>query len=297
MADWSIPKRYLRLTLYSGSENTQSSDNVLAKMDVNVNVSFSTSAAVYGQSPEANISIIGLKPDKIAHLATSYNAYAKNRIFNSIRIDAGYDNKHGILYTGTIIEATPNLTTADYNINLKCISYWNYQKHDIISKNYDGKKDLKEICSDLAKKFDLGLDYNINEKIEISDFGYRDSNPVNIMRNLANTAAVNIWLESAQSEKGLMVVAPRDDQRKGQSYVINAKNMIGAPVPTAIGCDVDVRMDSSIQAGIPARIESIKFPILNSLEYFINSFSHSGQTKGNKWVTHLSLTRRKLYEK
>lgn len=303
---WSIPKRYLRLSLYQGGENEQSEDNVLAKADVNVNVSFSTKAAVYGMSPEANVTITGLKPDKMAYLATSYNMYARNRIFNSLRLDAGYDNKHAVIYTGTIIEAIPNVDNADYSIDLKCFSFWNYQKHEIISLKYDGKKEVKEICQELADKLGVVLIYAPEEPIYLTDCSFRGDNPVNIMRDIGNAADLNIWLEASQSDKGQMVVTLKDDGRKDKSnYIINYKNIIGAPVPTAQGCEVDIKLDSSIQAGIPVQIESKKFPILGSADFysqgnknfFVTSFSHSGQTKGNKWVTHLVLTRENLYEK
>ena len=135
VSQWSIPKRYLRITLYDGRElKNLKQRKVLVWADEKANVSFSTTTSAYGMAAQANISITGLKLDTMSYLSTSYRSWEENPIYNEIKIESGYDNRHGLIYEGTIIEAIPNLTNANFSINLPSIDITYFLKNELFTK-------------------------------------------------------------------------------------------------------------------------------------------------------------------
>lgn len=289
LTNWSIPRRYLKLSLYSGGEETQSESKLLNDVYMDANVRFNTNASANGMSPEANVSITGLTTEKMGYLATSFNAWFKNRKFNSLTIDAGYTNKHGLIYTGTIINASTNLTSADFSIDLKCLSNYNLLAKNNISISYEGEKTLKEICQNLANEQGLALKFNSKRDIKLTDFNLQYISFYNAIREIGRQTGTNIWL----SDKTLFV---KDfDDVIGGLYQIDTSKIIGAPIPDATGCSVVVRMDTSIIGGMPVNLKSERFKALNGNDYFVGNFYHTGETKGNKWQTVVKLIRRTLY--
>lgn len=289
--EWSIPKRYLKLSLYSGTEDNQTEDKLLATAYIDANISFNTNASVYGMSAEANINIKGLTTEKMSYLATSFNAYNKDRQFNSLVIDAGYENNHSVIYTGTIIDATPNLDDANYSIDLKCMSNYNLLAKNIKSFSFKGKKSIKDICKEVAESVNFGFNYGAYQEVYLEDYQISDMTVYNIIRMLAKDSKLNIWIEN-----NTIMVKDSDDGSKDSKFVIKSTDLIGSPRPDSQGCDIAIRMNSGIYAGMNVKLESKKFPMLSSNNYFIGSFYHTGETKGNKWQTVLRLVRRSIYE-
>ena len=62
-SNWSIPKRYLRLTLYEGQKDSKA----LSQLTEDMSVKFNTSDSVSGALNEANIVISGLQVKKMLH--------------------------------------------------------------------------------------------------------------------------------------------------------------------------------------------------------------------------------------
>lgn len=291
LTNWSIPQRYLKLSLYSGTEDNQTEDKLLNNVYMDANVGFTTNASVYGMSPEANITIGGLTTDKMAYLATSFNAYFANRQYNSLKIDAGYDNKHGLIYTGTIIEARPNLNSADFTLDIKCMSNYNLLAKNNVSYSADGEKTVKDICQELADNQKLALKFDATSEVKLKDYNITNKSFYNAIRDLAQDTGLDIWID----DKTLIV--KDTDGVAGSAYVIDSSKIIGAPMPNARGCTVAIRMDTAIRGGMPIVLKSKRFPSLNSSDFFVGSYYHAGETKGNKWQTVVELVRRTLYAK
>jgi hypothetical protein len=78
---------------------------------------FNTSEAVSGALNEANVVISGLKTDTMFSLATSNTQWVKNWVQNRLVIEAGYEGSNkGVVFDGTIMEARPDLSKADYRL-------------------------------------------------------------------------------------------------------------------------------------------------------------------------------------
>lgn len=294
--NWDIPKRHLVLSLYSGSENEQSESNLLSRAGIDANVSFSTSAGVFGQAAEANVNITGLTVDKMAHLATSFNAYRANTEKNSLTIDAGYNNAHGMIYQGLILEGIPNIDSANYSIDLKCFSYYPYMAKKIESISKDGEVLVKDICQEIAGQMGVSLEYKADESLKLTDYSYRDQSPEDQMRNLGREANIDIWIENRKTG-GIMRAKPKGKPFDSSDILtVDYHNMIGSPLPNPTGCEVNIRLNPAVQGGQKVNLTSLKYPQLSGSDYFISSFYHSGETYGSKWQTTLKLTKSSLYE-
>lgn len=292
---WDIPERYCKLELYAGRATTKPT-NVLSRLDKNARISFNTSETVSGAVNETVIEISGLTRQTMGYLATSYSQWQVNQIRNEVIIDAGFFGRHGIIFRGDIIEATPNLDTADFSIRLRAMSY--YEK--LIDKNFsysvDGKKKVSEIIKELAGdnnfEFVNGLENN-EEDVEVENYSYMDTNLQNHLRYLANMTHLDIYTS------GNKIIAKKKDGHINNynSFTIRSTDIIGSPSPTPQGCNIEIRMNPSVKTGQRVVLQSKRFDILNSDKYVIQTISHTGDTKGSKWQTNLVLIREDIYQK
>lgn len=284
----NIPKRYLKITLYAGRK-TRKDTKVLSFLDINAKVNFNTSIAMFGSSSEANINITGLTVDKMSYLATSFSLWQKQRIYNTIEIDAGYEGRHQILFSGTIIDAVPSLEGADYSIALKCSSRYDFATVPD-SRQFKGKVSVKEICRQIAKDIKAALVYATNAEAYVEDYSYSAQNIQTQLRNLSQTTGLNIYIVNNR----LYVTKNGDAVDKIPTLKITTADIIGTPKPNAQGCDISIKMNTEIVTGQPVELISYKFPQLNSYQYYVAYFNHTGETKGRKWQTDVKLIRRNI---
>lgn len=284
----SIPQRYLKLTLYAGRKGRKDT-KVLSFLDINAKINFNTSIAMFGSSSEANINITGLTVDKMSYLATSFSMWQKWRVYNSIEIDAGYEGKHQVIFTGTIIDAVPSLEGADYSIALKCSSHYDFATTPD-SRQFKGKVSVKDICKQIAKDIKAALVYATNAEAFVEDYSYSAQNIQTQLRNLSQTTGLNIYLVNNR----LYVTKNGGAVDKIPTLKITTADIIGAPRPNAQGCNLSIKMNTELVTGQPVELISYKFPQLNSYQYYVAYFSHTGETKGRKWQTDVKLIRRNI---
>ena len=70
-SNWIIPKRYLRLRLFSGRQELKET-KLLSDLDVNTKISFEVTANINGAANDARITITGLTREKMAYLAGTF---------------------------------------------------------------------------------------------------------------------------------------------------------------------------------------------------------------------------------
>lgn len=288
---WDIPKRYLKIHLYDGRLGGLESTTDLSLLDDTARVSFQLQSSSALMCPSATVSIGGLLRDKMGYLATSYTPWLKNTIYNRIVIDAGYENQHGVIFDGQIIEAQPNLDSADFTINLKCQALSVYLNKKITSLTFEGETSVKDIAEKIAKSMDLKLVYYPDKDYKLTDYHLSDTDPVNQMRNLAKVTGLDIYT----SPKRLYVKEPLKEADGLPVLKVDSTNIIGAPMPDSLGCRVQIRMTPDLRGGMPVSLNSERFPMLNSVKYHLQSFSYSGETKGRKWASELVLVRNKTW--
>lgn len=269
--------RFLRLSLYQDGRLRQIFTEDLA-------ITFSTTEAVSGGLNEANIVIGGIKPETMFYLATSSTQWLQNWVNNKVVIDAGYDNQHGIVFEGVIVEAKPNLTTANYTINLKALSLF----EDLLSpKSYSFAEEtplnevVKKIAGDLGKVFVSDID----DSQTINNFAIRDQSSVNALRSLSQMTGYDIY----ESKGRIYLKKPNFGINTAKQLEIRSDDIIGIPEPTPTGVNINVRMNPSYQSGTRVKVKSKRYPQLESYNFFIMMMSHAGATKGRDWITHLNL--------
>ena len=282
-SNWSIPKRFLRLTLYEGQKDSK----VLNRLTEDMAVKFNTSESVSGALNEANIVLSGLQVEKMFYLATSTTQWIKNWRPNRIVIEAGYENRHGIVFAGSVIKGTPNLESADYSITLKAMSLFS-DLTEPRSYSYEGQVPVRQIAKSLAD--DLGLklvDGLKDDTITVSNYNLRNQNSVSGLRQLAQMTGLEIY-----SSKGrLYIKRPGENIPSGKIITLTSKDIIGVPQPTETGVIINVRLNSSIVSGQIVKVDSLKYTQLKSYEFFVSTLSHSADTRGNDWYTRLNLTK------
>lgn len=282
-SNWSIPKRFLRLTLYEGQKDSK----VLNRLTEDMSVKFNTSESVSGALNEANIVLSGLQVKKMFYLATSTTQWIKNWRPNRIVIEAGYENRRGIVFDGSVIKGTPNLESADYSITLKAMSLFS-DLTEPRSYSYEGQVPVRQIAKSLAD--DLGLklvDGLKDDTIMVSNYNLRNQNSVSGLRQLAQMTGLEIY-----SSKGrLYIKRPGENIPSGKIITLTSKDIIGVPQPTETGVIINVRLNSSIVSGQIVKVDSLKYTQLKSYEFFVSTLSHSADTRGNDWYTRLNLTK------
>lgn len=288
---WDIPRRFFRLRLFDG-RNSVKENKILSDLDIRAKVTFNTTATVSGAVNEANITINGLTRDKMNFLSTSTTTWTTRQIKNSLQIEAGYEEARGIIFVGAIVEAVPSLVNADYSIAMKCLSYFPEMLNSVKSYSFPGKVYVLEIAnrfaSDAGFVFRNGLGV---ETIMISDYRCENKSIIDNIRYLARMTGLEIWV----SDGRLNIKRPGEEMPQVKVLKISPRNMIGSPQPTNVGCNVQIRMNPSVQTGQQVSMETLKFPELNREGYVIQTISHTGDTWGNDWATHLVLQRKGLY--
>ena len=292
---WDVPKRYINVSLFDGREGGVKSNKLLSFLTDEAKISFQTQSSVTELSPSAVISINGLTRDKMAYLATSYTNWTQQQIVNKIIIDAGYDNKHSIVFSGEVIEATPNLSSADFSISLKCMALNTILTGGVSSISIEGETTVLDVANKIVENMNeegenIKLVYYPNREIKVSDFRMSDVSPQNQMRYLARMTGLNIWVENNR-----MYIKEADKPvENSKNLIIDSSNIIGAPMPDALGCRVQIRMEPNLYSGMPVELNSKRFESLNGSDYFIQSYHHVGETKGRKWFTELILVKTRL---
>ena len=280
---WDIPKRYLRLHLSQDGTNK----NILKDIGEDIRVSFDISAAVTGAIKEANITISGMQVQKMFALATSSTLWVRNWLQHRIKIIAGYYGKYATIFDGTVIEAAPNLDSADYSISIKAVT--GFQKlTDARSYNFPGIVPIATIAATFARDNGWGfVDGLQDNSITISDYSAREQSVFEQMRMLAAMLPVEMYVENER-----LYLKPRGKTAQNTpTLTINTKDIIGLPRPTQTGCKVKVRLNPWTRSGQQVKLNSTKYPSLNTYKFWLSSFAHAGDTYGNDWFTELELTK------
>lgn len=283
---WDIPKRYLRLELSQDNQNNQKK-NVLNWLTEDVRVNFDISAAVTGAIKEASITIGGMRVQKMFAVATNSTLWVKDWLQHRIKIIAGYYGKYATIFDGTVIDASLNLDSADYSITIKATT--GFQKlSESRAYCFEGATPISTIAATFARDNGWGfVDGLQDDSITITDYTSREQSVFEQMRMLALMLPIEMYVENER----LYLKGRGKTAKNTPTLSINAKDIIGLPRPTQTGCKVRVRMNPWARSGQQVKLTSAKYPDLNSINFWLNSFAHAGDTFGGDWFTELELTK------
>lgn len=278
---WDIPKRYLRVVITKGKSQ------LLNTLTEEMRVKFNTTAAVSGAMTEANIVISGIKVDNMFTVSTSTTQWIKNWVQNHIAIYAGTYENHAKIFEGTIMQAQPDLTSADYTVTIKAMTGFGTITEPK-SYSFPGTVPVSTIARQLATDNGLAFVDGIkDDSIRITDFTARETSLVEITRELANATKTDIYTQS-----GRIYLKRQGDILKGSGkLVIEPEEIVGIVEPNQLGCKVKVKLKVGARTGTQVKLNCIKYPILNTQNYYLQTVSHSGDTFGADWYTTLDLVK------
>lgn len=285
-SNWIIPKRYLRLKLFSGRRELKET-KLLSDLDINTKVTFEVNATIGGASNSANIVISGLTRDKMSTLATTFTNWQDYQVQGAIVLDVGYENIHGVVFDGGIFAGAPNLDSANYSIRLQCQEAWYETTNSIFQYSFPNGTPVSEIASEIAADGKYVFVNELEDDVLLDNVVLPEDSLFQQIRKLAQISDCSIWIQSGR----LYIKNNGISKEEKSNFVIDINNMIGVPEPTTIGCKVRIRLNPSVYIGQRVTLNSIKFPSVNSSDWIIQQISHSGDTKGNKWQTDLLLAR------
>lgn len=283
---WDIPKRYLRVRLYQDKQGNQNK-NTLNWLTEDVRVQFDISAAVTGAIKEANITISGMQVQKMFAVATNSTLWVKDWLQHRIVITAGYYGKYATVFDGTVIDAAPNLETADYSITIKAVT--GFQKlSNAKSYNFPGPTPISTIAATFAADNNWGfVDGLQDNSVTITDYAAYEQNVFDQMRMLTQMLPIEMYVENER-----LYLKPRGRTAKDvPDLTLNSRDIIGIPRPTQTGCKVKVRMNPWVRSGQQVKLNSTKYPELNTINFWLDSFAHAGDTYGSDWFTEIQLTK------
>lgn len=297
--DWDIPKRDFKIEIFTGRAKDKNSKQIkkntyLSKLILDNKINFDTSASVSGGVNELNLNITGLTVSKLEEMATCCSCFADPIILNRVEIYAGYGNNSGLIFAGNITGATPNTNNANYSISIKAIAGFNEMINTIKNYSFSGEVSVLAICQQFAK--DLGFvllqGENINN-IFINNYYYENHSIVDNIRYLANITGLDIYIDY----NSLIVKKKSQPVKNYKTFIVDKYNLIGAIRPNDRGCECDIRLNPFIKTGMLVNLKNTTYPTMNNSDYVIMTYSHHGDTKGNKWQTTLQLIKRSIYGK
>lgn len=281
---WDIPKRYLRLRLRSLNKKIGPTDYTLGE---DLRIKFNTVASVSGALTEANIVIGGLQVDSMFNIATSATPWIDQWYQYEVIIEAGYYQNYATIFRGTILEAVPNLQSADYTITIKALSGFNAAT-TAYSYNQAGRVPVSKIAAIIAKDNHLAFyDGLQDDSITVNDFTIQNQSLPTILREISRTAPVELYADNQR----LYLKRSRIALQKSPVLSIYSQNIVGTPQPTPTGCKVKVLMQGGVQTGQNVKLYSTKYPQYEKTNFFLQTVAHSGDTCGSDWFTELELVK------
>jgi hypothetical protein len=288
--EWKIPKRYFKLNLFNDEKENRTT---FADWDITNKVLFNTSDSVSGGFSEANIVLTGLTPEIMGYLASTSTQWLATAVNNKIVIDAGYENQHNIIFSGTIVEAKPNVDSANYTLTLKAQSMFFNMLNNTKSYSFSGVKKASEIANTFAQ--DLGFVFinSLDKDVDVTDYNLADHSIQANIRYLAQITGLDVYTNNNRlyiKESGKAI-----NSSTVPELTVDSSNMLGSPKITPQGVEVNIKMDPSVITGQKVKIVSERFDIINTQKYILQSINFSGDTRGADWMTHLVLIREDLF--
>lgn len=247
----------------------------------NIKVEFNITKSINTAGGEATISIFGLLPDDIAFLSTNYITHTGALNQSLISLIGGYKDNKTLLFNGNIVNAIPNLTSKDYNIEIKAI---NAVMNSTNTKSVSLKgATLRAVCQRLASDLGLILKYDNSINKTIGDYSYNGTAFSQILELRGYYPnEIDIFIND-----NFLIVQKQKSLEKGKVFNLNSKTgLIGSPSPTATGCKIKSILNPALQVGGIIKLESKKIPQLNGF-FKILELKHMGSNRADMWQSEI----------
>lgn len=263
-----IWQRAYKLTLGNAKE---------AKEISKLRVSFKIDKTITSEPNYAEISIYNLNEESKKLL--------KEKVYDAIQLEAGYEGDLGLIFSGEIISFTTKKDSCDLITILKCSdaqTLYNSKAYFALNEGAN-EEDLLRTILDKNKIETGSIKLNSNKVFSKSKIVAGN------IKDILDTVAKNnnsYWY----FQEGKLNFSPKVDFKAGMGYELSQESgLIGSPEATEEGLEVTslLRHDFSIDASV--RIVSI-FEEYND-DYRIIKLQHEGDIMSEVWHSKMLLSR------
>lgn len=261
-------------------------------LNVRFNVKFYSQG---GMPSEAHVEVYNLNRDDLAFLSTCSATWAQKQ--NLFRLYAGYEGEVKLLYSGQIMEATPQ-GAPDVVLRIHGLSDVKWWGHNFAVQSEDIT--YMQLIDRAAREMGYGV--NVSQKVRQTNKRLNTS-----AKNFTYTGDPLSLISKVQSMMGGITGSPDtvfinieneviniwtpETVQKDSILLINKNTgLIGIPQPTGGGCTVKLLMNTGITPGQIVRVQSERIKVLNN-DYYVIGVQHEGELRGNSWYTTLDCAR------
>lgn len=257
--------------------------------DISLKIDFDITSKT-GSFSDGSVTIYNLTKNDMFFLASSAQT-GVGGIFkqNKLQLECGYNGNLAIILSGNIYEVSCDFTSADKKITLKARGNIAQNFKGDLAFSLKGSVDLKDICTELAQKLDLILDYDSAIKPRNAS-GYsflgRGANMLNELR--AMYSDLNFFITE---DGATLKVQPKENATiKGEIALSENTGLVGIPTPTQYGLQAISLLNPALKVGGWVKLESTQIAQYNGI-WYIYEVKNKGTNQGNEWLSVLSLSK------
>lgn len=263
--------RYVKLTIEIGK--------MVKVYENSLKIEFNVTKVGEGIGGKATIKITGLNIDDMDSLAKTFSYKNKNHArYNSVTLDVGMTNNHGVIYAGNIITVSTDVTKPDYMISLECTTAMAAR---YLPKPTSLKQtNTKEVAQKVADSFGVGLDYQAKNSYEMGNYIY-DGVAYDELNYLRKKYPLECFIDDGM----LIVIDEGKERHKGTSQVplIDAESgLIGTPSLTLQGLKMTSILRPDVKVLGRIKVVSNKMPSINGI-YSLRQITYVGSNRGKDW--------------
>lgn len=268
--------------------------------DIKVDIDWSLT----GVAANANVVIGGYHSRTLFLLASELAKYIENLHIAYIEINAGYSNNHGVIFRGSIMEAVPNMDTADFKISLKCIGLANVDNGTPISVSMNGRVDaraaVRQIAEENGFRFrDLSsglIDYHLDTGLSGANmslsqfFTFLTYNNRKFGVSFEQGDVIDI---GGKMSKGTITFFDAntltliDGMPERKIKKIGTNQLVGTPTINTLGAVLKIRFRPDIMGLDAVKIISSRYPQMKNFIFIVQQIKTHLDTKGNNWYKEL----------
>lgn len=287
----SLKDRYL-----IGSVNTKTKNAKDLSCVVNIEDSYT------GVAANATIRLSGLKAKTLYMLSSETAQYIQFPHWSYVEINAGYSNRHGVVYRGSIVSATPDLNSPDFTVVLKCDGLVNVDSGEPLSNQFAGKVDVRTILKSVADSSGLRFSDKTTNKLKqylVENFCCNNMTVSQVCCALQQQSReFGIHIEPGEDNgisRGTITLYDADTSVivdgtvESKVKTIDDRWLVGSPVITELGCRAVIRFRPDIVGGDVVRVDSSRYKGLKNFKFVVNNVKTTLETKGNAWYKELTM--------
>lgn len=263
-----MDRRYIKVDL-----SAKSGIKTLTGMDIEFNIDKYMSS----QQNSCRVRIKNLNREDVDYLTTFTSQNQGQNGKKQLTVYAGYGKGDATqLFSGDIVDGYCS-GDADYDLFLRAVSNF-YDSKILISLSF-ADITFKFLCEEVAKKLNLGLNYQSTIAKNIGAFSFVGS-AGELIDKLNENSEVIVF-----EDDGILVIIDKDVSADENVKTISKyTSMIGVPYQNSHGISVTTLLDTEIKLGKFVEVQSERVREANG-KYRVWKIQYEGSSHGNKFYS------------